>query len=383
MERNYIDFKFGDHWASEFNLVAVSSGDRYTPPVYGSINANTTTVAGKTGVYKWKTQIGEKSISINIAFDSLTMQDVARIKKWLNPKETKKLILSEQPDRYYWCSLSNELDFKYLPFENETIIVDGIEVITGVYKGEMTLTFICVDNRAFGDYVSYANVEVEKGISYKDTKYANKIIPWVTTSNLLKEETLFDRTDIFLKSAIEAESGNPSTSGISADRSIIVYNAGDTVANFNLSFDFIEVKEENAPLVISVYKYVFGEGRKELVSQIQLSNFAAYKPLQAMLKDQNADDYQIEINSDLCEVYVKHKTDESQIISLNKFNVKQSFLTLADCNFVDYLKPFPTLESEVSESALSETVFNEIVVEPSTQNYRLKNIDLSWKHTFL
>ena len=381
MERNYIDFKFGDHWASEFNLVAVSSGDRYTPPVYGSINANTTTVAGKTGVYKWKTQIGEKSISINVAFDSLTMQDVARIKKWLNPKETKKLILSEQPDRYYWCSLSNELDFKYLPFENETIIVDGIEVITGVYKGEMTLTFICVDNRAFGDYVSYANVEVEKGITYGESKYANKIIPWVTTSNLLRSETLFDRNDIFLKSATELESGNPSTSGISADRPIIVYNAGDTAANFNLTFDYINVNE-SAPLTISVYKYVFGEGRKELISQVQIDSFEKYLPRQEMMVEDNSN-YQIEINSDLCEIYLKHKTDKTQIISLNKFNANQTFLTLTDCNFVDYLKPFPTLESEVSESALAETTFNEIVVESSVQNYRLKNIDLSWKHTFL
>ena len=57
MTRDFIDLKFGEHWASDFNLVVVSVGDRYTPPVYGDVNANTSTVAGKKGVYKWKTQI--------------------------------------------------------------------------------------------------------------------------------------------------------------------------------------------------------------------------------------------------------------------------------------------------------------------------------------
>lgn len=381
MERNYIDFKFGDHWASEFNLVAVTSGDRYSPPVFGSVNANTTTVAGKTGVYKWKTQIGEKNIIINVAFDRLTMQDVNKIQKWLNPKEVKKLVLSEQPDRFYWCSISSDLDFKYLPFENETIVVNGIEVVTGVYKGEMTLNFLCVDNYAYGEYVNYQDVEIQPNIKYSDSRDANKIIPWITTSNLLNTNSLFNRGDIYLTSFIEAESGNPSTSGISADRAVYLYNAGNQKANLNLKFDYIK-PEQNSPITISVYEYSFTEGRKELVSQVQLEYFENFRPF-VELYDGVPGNWQIEINSDLCEIYFRHKTDESKIISLNRFNKEQSFLALADSNFVDYLRPFPTLESEVSESALADTIFNEVVIEASTQNYRLKNVEANWKHTFL
>lgn len=381
MERNYIDFKFGDHWASEFNLVAVTSGDRYSPPVFGSVNANTTTVAGKTGVYKWKTQIGEKNIVINIAFDRLTMQDVNRIQKWLNPKEVKKLVLSEQPDRFYWCSISSDLDFKYLPFENETIIVNGIEVVTGVYKGEMTLNFLCVDNYAYGEYVNYQDVEIQPNIKYSDSRDANKIIPWITTSNLLNTNSLFNRSDIYLTSFVEAESGNPSTSGISADRAVYLYNAGNQKANLNLKFDYIK-PEQNSPITISVYEYSFTEGRKELVSQVQLEYFENFRPF-VELYDGVPGNWQIEINSDLCEIYFRHKTDKDKIISLNRFNKEQSFLALADSNFVDYLRPFPTLESEVSESALADTIFNEVVIETSVQNYRLKNVEANWKHTFL
>ena len=114
-DRDFIDFKFGDYWASDFNLLAVSSGDRYSPPTYGSVNPNTTIVAGKTGVYKWKTQIGEKVIPINIAFDKVTMHDVNRIKQWLNPKKINKLILSEEPNKFYWCALNAEPDFSFVP----------------------------------------------------------------------------------------------------------------------------------------------------------------------------------------------------------------------------------------------------------------------------
>ena len=68
MSREYIDIKFGDKWASEFNLVVVSSGDRYTPPTYGNINSNTSTVMGKRGVYKWETQYDEKIFTVNMRY---------------------------------------------------------------------------------------------------------------------------------------------------------------------------------------------------------------------------------------------------------------------------------------------------------------------------
>ena len=84
-DRDFIDFKFGDHWASDFNLLAVSSGDRYSPPVYGSVNPNTAIIAGKVGVYKWKTQVNEKVFNIKIAFDNINGQILNQIKEWLNP----------------------------------------------------------------------------------------------------------------------------------------------------------------------------------------------------------------------------------------------------------------------------------------------------------
>lgn len=383
MENNYIDFKFGDFWASDFNLIAVSSGDRYSPPVYGTINPNTTMVAGKTGVYKWKTQIGEKIITINIAFDKVTMQNVNQIKQWLNPKKIEKLILSEEPNKYYWCSINSEPDFKFIPFIEETIKVGNKEVIEGVYKGEMSLQFICADNFAYSEEEDYEKVEIEKGIIYSE-KYPSIIIPWVTSSNLLENVQFYNNNNIYLKSYFDAETGDATKSGISEDRPVYLYNAGTTAANLNLTFDMI-IPAEGSPLVINTESCkLTNDGIQVLkqISSISISNFSKYKPF-LEIYDGTPSNWQIQIDSNLCEVYLKHKTDETKIISLNKFNDNQSFLSLANCNFVDYSKPFPTLITAISGTALENTIFNKLSIGSSAQNYRLKNVDVEWKHTYL
>lgn len=383
MENNYIDFKFGDFWASDFNLIAVSSGDRYSPPVYGTINPNTTTVAGKTGVYKWKTQIGEKIITINIAFDKVTMQNVNQIKQWLNPKKIEKLILSEEPNKYYWCSINSEPDFKFIPFIEETIKVGNKEVIEGVYKGEMSLQFICADNFAYSEEEDYEKVEIEKGIIYSE-KYPSIIIPWVTSSNLLENVQFYNNNNIYLKSYFDAEIGDATKSGISEDRPVYLYNAGTTAANLNLTFDMI-IPAGGSPLVINTESCkLIDNGIQVLkqISSISISDFSKYKPF-LEIYDGTPSNWQIQIDSNLCEVYLKHKTDETKIISLNKFNDNQSFLSLANCNFVDYSKPFPTLITAISETALENTVFNKLSVGTSAQNYRLKNVNVEWRHTYL
>ena len=382
-DRDFIDFKFGDHWASDFNLLAVSSGDRYSPPTYGSVNPNTTIVAGKTGVYKWKTQIGEKVIPINIAFDKVTMHDVNRIKQWLNPKKINKLILSEEPNKFYWCALNAEPDFSFVPFIEETIQVGNKKVVSGVYKGEMSLQFICTDNYGYSEEADYENVEVEKGILYKD-KYSDTIVPWVTSSNLLENAQLYNDNNIYLKSFTDIESGDPTTSGISEDRPIYLYNAGTENASLDLTFDLI-IPAEGRPLIINTESCkLIDDGIQVLkqISSISISDFSKYKPF-LEIYDGTLSNWQIQIDSNLCEIYLKHKTDKTKIISLNKFNDNQSFLSLANCNFVDYSKPFPTLITAISGTALENTVFNKLSVGTSAQNYILKNVDVKWKHTYL
>ena len=183
-DRDFIDFKFGDHWASDFNLLAVSSGDRYSPPVYGSVNPNTATIAGKVGVYKWKTQVNEKVFNIKIAFDNINGQILNQIKEWLNPFKIDKLVFKEEPYKYYWVALNTEPKLDFLPFLEETKVVNGIAFKEGVYKGEFELQFVCFDNYGYSDWQSFdenydyvvKEIEGEEFISFSDGSDNNLII---------------------------------------------------------------------------------------------------------------------------------------------------------------------------------------------------------------
>lgn len=206
-------------------------------------------------------------------------------------------------------------------------------------------------------------------------------------SNLLNNSSFYENNLIFTNSFFDEESGDPSTSGVSNDRPIYLQNAGNYNANLNLTFDLIRINEDE-PLVISIYKTGFDNNgnfinlEEEPYSQITLESYLKYKPF-ADIYDDNINNWQIQIDSELSEVYIKHKTDKEKIVSINKFNKNQTFLHLADCKNVDYLKPFPTSKSEIKDSAIKDIVLNKIIVESSTANYRLKNVKLDWKHTYI
>ena len=203
-------------------------------------------------------------------------------------------------------------------------------------------------------------------------------------SNLLNDSAFYYNNDIYLKAFDEIDSGNPSTSGISSEREVYLYNAGNADASLKLTFDLI-IPAENSPLTIVTSKGRFTKNGFEEInnySQFSISNFAHYKPFVDIF-DGVLSNWIIEIDSDLCEVYLKHKTNKDKVISLNRFNDNQSFLKLAGSDFVDYSKSFPTSLEEIKDSAIENTIFNKISLKESAQNYRLKNVSLDWKHTYL
>lgn len=200
MQNDYIDFKFGDHWASEFNLLAVSSSDRYTPPVYGSVNPNIATIMGKKGVYKWKTQVNEKIFNINIAFDNVTIAQLNQIKQWLQPNKIQKLIFSEEPYKYYWAALNAEIDFSHLPFVEGEKQVGERTIIEGVYKGEMVISFVCIDNDGYSTEGTFEGLETEnpssiiKGNDFVLTDADNDYIEDLKIEGKSEQETKYNNT---------------------------------------------------------------------------------------------------------------------------------------------------------------------------------------------
>ena len=417
MNKEYIDIKFGDNWASEFNLVVVSTGDRYTPPVFGNINANTSTVAGKRGVYKWKTQYNEKIFTVNMAFDNLSMRDVSKIKAWLNPSKTQKLIFNDEPYKFYYVSLNSDPKFEFLPFkEEEGKRVGDRTVFNGIYKGDLVVEFIALDGVGYSENGSYEEVEIEPNLEYGNSEYFNTIQPWVQASNLLNGTDYRTAAKIYTKPFFSQETGNEDDNGLAADLNHRFYllNSGDTEAKLNLQFDLVIPTEE--PIVIYTKKVKKTDGSSwqdgEILSAIVIESFKDYIPFIQYIGQEDYDilmstetntstieaqaeilkRYQIQIDSELREIYIVEKNNEKNVLNINKFNGNRDFLKLCESNFVDYSKPFPTivLEEDVVKpdeivytgTALENVYFNEVFLGETNKNYRLTNIYFSWKHTY-
>ena len=379
MTRDFIDLKFGEHWASDFTLVVVSVGDRYTPPVYGDVNANTSTVAGKKGVYKWKTQIGAKTRQARIAFDSLKVEDVNLIKEWLNPMYVRQLVFSEEPYKYYYACVSQDLNISFLPFLEGDKTINNITYNNGVYKGELTIDFLLIDNDGYSDFSCF-----ESGI--RDFKGYNNLSPWITMSNLLNNSTFYNNNNIYTASIGD-------TYTLSPNNPFYLLNSGNTEANLYMTFDFIKL-DKDEQIIITNTKTKWSKDRGDWdpfqqQSQIIINYFENYRPYQDFVKKTSGMEaanvdrslYRIIIDSGLNEVFLEYR-ETGEKFNLNKFNETQTFLTLSGCNYVDYTKPFPTLISEIGESAIADTIFNQIKV-PSNWDKALTNVSLVWHHTYL
>lgn len=411
MYKEYIDFKFGDKWASEFNLVAVTTSDRYTPPTYGSINSNTSTVAGKRGVYKWRTQYNEKIFTVNIAYDNLSARDISKIKSWLNPSKVQRLIFSDEPHIFYYACLNSDPKFEFLPFIEGGRKIGSKDLVNGVYKGELTLEFCAIDGVGYSTYKNYENVEIEPHLEYSNSEYANTIMPWVQSSNLLNNDDYKTAAKIYTNSFFDQDTGESENCGLGPDLGHRFYllNSGDTEAKLNMSFDFVLPGEQ--PLVIYTQKVqkLNGDGWKTigLVSAIVIESFKDYIPFIEFIGQENYDKligsevdakkevmgkYIIEIDSELREIYIKEKANTDNVLNINKFNGNRDFLRLCESNFVDYSKPFPTLISESGAieptkivyegTAIEDTYFNEVFLGLTDIPYRLVNVNFNWKHTY-
>lgn len=412
MDRDFIDIKFGDKWASEFNLVVVSKGDRYTPPMYGNINSNTSTVAGKRGVYKWKTQYNEKIFTVNIAFDSVPAQSLNDIKRWLNPNKVQKLIFSDEPYKFYYACLNTDPGLEYLAFiGGEEKVVGGRKVISGVYKGELTLEFNVIDGVAYSDTPNFESVEIGPNLTYENSEYNTSIVPWIAGSNLLNNDNYATAARIYASSFYNQDTGRVEDCGLGPDFSHRFYllNSGNTDAKLNLSFDFVLPGEQPLVIYTQRVKKLNGDGWQSLgiVSAIVIENFSDYIPFQEYLGEEdygkitgtniNAKKevmakYLIEIDSELREIYIKEKANPDNVLSLNKFNGNRNFLTLCESNFIDYSKPFPTIYSDngaieptkivYEGTAIENTYFNEVFLGMTDTPYRLVNVRFDWKSTY-
>lgn len=198
-------FKFGDYHSSQFGLIRVSNGSRYNEYLLPTLKNTTADVPGMEGTLYFGTQKTTRSFQIDMAFDSLTEEDIRDIRKWLTGAHS--LIFDERPYIQYMCMLNSAPQLKYLTFEENG---------ERIYKGELSVNFV--------SYLPYGySIDGKKFIDdFLDENFEE----WSNASHLAYKNFYEDET---LHTYDKFEGNN-----------VYVYNGGDIEADYVLTCYFTE-----------------------------------------------------------------------------------------------------------------------------------------------
>ena len=198
-------FKFGDYHSSQFGLIRVSNGSRYNEYLLPTLKNTTTDVPGMEGMLYFGTQKTTRSFQVDMAFDSLTEEDIRDIREWLTGAHS--LIFDERPYIQYMCILNSAPQLKYLTFEENG---------ERIYKGELSVNFV--------SYLPYGySIDGKKFIDdFLDENFEE----WSNASHLAYKNFYEGET---LRTYDKFEGNN-----------VYVYNGGDVEADYVLTCYFTE-----------------------------------------------------------------------------------------------------------------------------------------------
>ena len=198
-------FKFGDYHSSQFGLIRVSNGSRYNEYLLPTLKNTTTDVPGMEGTLYFGTQKTTRSFQVDMAFDSLTEEDIRDIREWLTGAHS--LIFDERPYIQYMCILNSAPQLKYLTFEENG---------ERIYKGELSVNFV--------SYLPYGySIDGKKFIDdFLDENFEE----WSNASHLAYKNFYEGET---LRTYDKFEGNN-----------VYVYNGGDVEADYVLTCYFTE-----------------------------------------------------------------------------------------------------------------------------------------------
>lgn len=102
------------------------------------ISNNFLTIRGKSGSYHMSRDVGNRVFTVNISIISEKINGVMsasrEVAEWLNTKEPVKLVIDDEPDKYYLAI-----------FDGDSNISESLNL------GQGTLSFVCTSPYAFGD----------------------------------------------------------------------------------------------------------------------------------------------------------------------------------------------------------------------------------------
>ena len=159
--------------SSQLNFYRVSDGSRYNEDMSAAFQDKTVQAPGRDGTFYFGTNYTSRVFNIQIAFDSMTEDDMTEFKRIFAAKQEGDLIFDETPYKQYHVKIQSPPQMKYIVFDEPFVGKDPVDLIstkdlerTGtvdnswrqgnrVYKGEGTIQFIAYYPYAIERYGRY------------------------------------------------------------------------------------------------------------------------------------------------------------------------------------------------------------------------------------
>lgn len=251
---DFTGFTFDGVHSSQLGITRVSGGDRYEVRLFAEMNDMTGEVPGLDGNYFFGSNFGTNTMTLQIAYDSMTEIQLRRIRQLFSTKKICSLVFDETPYKRYLVKAASPIELNYVCFDEPLKI--GQEYGTGVrrikneqgkriweptvkdvynnsktqraYKGEGTIELI--------GYYPFAKsvfkvLPDESGVEEKDKQYPN-ISEWAESSRLLTAEQ-YQEYDSFETVTVDEETKQVCK----------LYNPGDVSTGLRLYCPFTSISE--------------------------------------------------------------------------------------------------------------------------------------------
>ena len=265
-DTDFIGFTFNGKHSSELGIVRTSDGSRFNENLLPVISDKTVQVPGADGMYYFGSNYTHKVFDIPFAFDNLTEQKFAELKRWLGDKKIHDLVFDEKPYKIYSAKITGSATIKHIPFSEGAT--------NRVYKGEGSIQFTAFKPfaRSVFKYLDQAN-DIQ-------LKHKNE---WKDASRMLETQGVFDKLNgnkvplynpgvkeadftlalKFLTDTIPA--GYISIDGSDSIlkmnfKQIVKQNANDVEIRFNSKLNLIEGYDENGLKTGTVYNRFITSG---------------------------------------------------------------------------------------------------------------------------
>lgn len=196
----FATFIFDGKDCADMGVYSTTSSGTYTMYLEPTFKDETLEVPAYDGRYYYGTQYTAQQFQFNMFADNLSVAEYRNLRNWLRPRNIGKLILSDQPYKYYIVKVSSISALGDIPLTDAQQVVHSIlgDSADGnvVYTGNFTVTFQTVGScygyglsyyrddlvydalNKFGVNIYPENYYYDSGLLYKDmTPALTRIVP--------------------------------------------------------------------------------------------------------------------------------------------------------------------------------------------------------------